>query len=499
MKLFSIILALPSLAQAAQYSDDDYRSGRVHEMVLNRKESQESFARHKANGDHDSRKWPSWSRWGQRGNWRQRNDHIKCRDGLAVAEAGNANQTFRCNNVDMYDFKSHADLGSWGGEGSDTWGWISDTGREFVAIGQFDGTAFAEITNKGKLVYLGRLPQQSVGSVWRDMKGFGHYLVVGSEAIGSGVQIFDWTKLLNLDPASPKNFSTTSDLTGFYDGLPVGRSHNLVINEELGYGVAVGAAPRNDSCAAGLIFLDLSDPTNPTSPGCAGQDGYVHDAQCLVYHGPDTKYEGVDICYGFNEDTLTIYDVTNKTGFNTSKVISKTTYEGASYTHQGWVLDKDWQDILFLNDELDELDGAGLAANGQPVTYIFDISSLEAPIWTGYYHSSNVKSIDHNMYVQNGLTYQSNYGSGLRIWDVSGVREDPTGGNVEEVAFFDIYPEDDHLEGGGEVEFVGTWGNVPFFPSGFIFVNTIERGGFVLKMSKFSKQASGKWWKRRMT
>jgi len=29
-------------------------------------------------------------------------------------------------------------------------------------------------------------------------------------------------------------------------------------------------------------------------------------AQCLVYHGPDTKYEGRDICYGYNEDTLTM-------------------------------------------------------------------------------------------------------------------------------------------------------------------------------------------------
>lgn len=40
----------------------------------------------------------------------------------------------------MYDFLSHADLGSWAGEGSDTWGWVSDEGREFVAIGQADGT-----------------------------------------------------------------------------------------------------------------------------------------------------------------------------------------------------------------------------------------------------------------------------------------------------------------------------------------------------------------------
>lgn len=44
-------------------------------------------------------------------------------------------------------------------------------------------------------------------------------------------------------------------------------------------------------------------------------------AQCLVYRGPDVKYQGRDICYGYNEDTLTIYDVTDK---KASKVISRT-------------------------------------------------------------------------------------------------------------------------------------------------------------------------------
>lgn len=64
---------------------------------------------------------------------------------------------------------SHADLGSGTGEGSDTWGMVLD-GREFIAIGQADGTAFAEIDKKGKLNYLGRLPRQSVDSIWHDMK-----------------------------------------------------------------------------------------------------------------------------------------------------------------------------------------------------------------------------------------------------------------------------------------------------------------------------------------
>lgn len=132
--------------------------------------------------------------------------------------------------------------------------------------------------------------------------------------------------------------------------MPIGRSHNVVVNEEKNYAVAVGSAPRDSACAAGLIFINMDDPSAPFSPGCAPQDGYVHDAQCksphslgllqealincagIVYRGPDKKYNGRDICYGYNEDTLTIYDVTNKTGPQAASIISRTPYVGASCT-----------------------------------------------------------------------------------------------------------------------------------------------------------------------
>lgn len=65
--------------------------------------------------------------------------------------------------------------------------------------------------------------------------------------------------------------------------------------------------------------------------------------------------------------------------------------------------------------------------------------------------------------------------------DVRSVRYDPSGSSVEEVAYFDIFPEDDDEAGGGVASFVGTWASYAYFKSGFIFVNTIERGGFVVK------------------
>lgn len=34
----------------------------------------------------------------------------------------------------------------------------------------------------------------------------------------------------------------------------------------------------------------MSDPVNPVGLGCVGEDGYVHDTECMVYAGPDTRY-----------------------------------------------------------------------------------------------------------------------------------------------------------------------------------------------------------------
>lgn len=92
-------------------------------------------------------------------------------------------------------------------------------------------------------------------------------MIIGSEAEKHGIQIFDMKKLLTIDPAKPVTFSNEKDLTGHFKGLPVGRTHNVVTNPETNFIYAVGAVPRTDKCKAGIIFIDISDPSNPTSPG----------------------------------------------------------------------------------------------------------------------------------------------------------------------------------------------------------------------------------------
>ncbi|EEY23125.1 conserved hypothetical protein [Verticillium alfalfae VaMs.102] len=447
-----------------------YDSGVIHEQMMAKKMAHWT-AEFEA-GLLQSSKWP-------------RLNYTKCVNGYAEAIKGDPLHKFKCKNIDLYDFINHSELGSPNSDasfrtGSSAWGWTDpESGREFVTSGMYDGAAFLEVLPEGRLLHLGFLPSYAPTgprSLWKEIRSYKNYMLIGSELEGHGIQIFDMRKAAD----APVRFSNDKDLTGHFADLPVGRSHNVVINEEANYGVAVGAAPRNGTCKAGLIFFDLTDPSKPTRLGCNGEDGYVHDAHCLIYRGPHKKYEGRDICYGYNEDTLTIYDVTDKAN---SKIISITSYEGATYTHQGWVLDVNNQEYLFLDDEIDEEESAGPAADGYPVTYIFDIRDLEHPKQTGLYKAA-VRGIDHNQYIRDGLNFQSNYGAGVRVYDVSSVPEDPTGDSVCEVAFLDIYPEDDNEPGGGIVQYSGTWASYAQFDSGYIFINTIERGAFLAKLTK---------------
>jgi hypothetical protein len=93
-----------------------------------------------------------------------------------------------------------------------------------------------------------------------------------------------------------------------------------------------------------------------------------------------------------------------------------------------------------MDDELDEIEKSGMAADGYAVTYIWDIKDLENPKQTGLYKAS-VPSVDHNQYIKDGLSHQSSYMAGYRVYDISSIPEDPTGDSVCEIAYLDIYPD----------------------------------------------------------
>lgn len=361
---------------------------------------------------------------------------------------------FACSDVTLQSLLSVNALGG-SGDGSDIWGWTDPTtAKEYALVSVQNGTSFVDISNPVNPTVLGFLAaHNNSSSFWHDIKVINNYAYIGSEASGHGIQIFDLTRLRNVS-SPPVTFNT--------DGRSsvIGNSHNIVALEETGYIIAVGASGANGA-NGGLVFFDVNtDPTNPTLAGTFSADGYTHDAICMIYRGPDKTYIGKEICIGYNEDTNTIVDVTDKSNMT---LISKTPYAGSSYTHQGWVTDD--HRYMLVNDEGDE-SGAGHDTR----TYIFDISDLDSPIFMGFYEHP-FAAIDHNLYIKGRYAYMANYRSGLRIVDIG----DIANANLTEIAGFDTYKNSDSNR------FNGAWSNYPYFKSGNVIVSDIEEGLFVLK------------------
>lgn len=362
---------------------------------------------------------------------------------------------YACSNVDLLSFVPIAALGSTY-DASDSWGWTDpDTADEIAIIGMMDGTAFVQISNPIEPVVLGFLPQTGTSNViWADIKVYNDHAFIIRESRNHGFQVFDLTKLREFYN-KPSSFVRQLSQDAYYD--EVTSTHNVVINEQTGFAYLVGTK----TCSGGLHVVDISTPQAPRFAGCFSADGYTHDAECVIYSGPDAAYRGKEVCFNYNEDTLTIVDVSNKADM---KIISRVTYNNAYYTHQGWLTED--QGFLMLNDELDE----SRTSNKNTRTLLWDVRSLSNPKLTGS-HWAEVESIDHNLYIKGNVGYLANYCSGLRILSATEMAE----GKAPEVGFFDMVPYCN------EVSFKGAWSNYPYFKSESLVVSSIELGLFVLK------------------
>lgn len=341
--------------------------------------------------------------------------------------------------------------------GSDIWGWTDPlTRREYAIFGLNNRTVFVDISNPTTPVYLGYLPTQTGSSAWREMKTYKNHAFIVSDGNGAhGMQVFNLERLRDVDPASaPVAFTVDAHYAGFRN------AHNIAINEESGYAYPMGG----NVASGGFRILNIQNPTNPVFAGDVSGDGYIHDAQVATYNGPDVEFRGREIAFCCNEDTVTIIDVTNKA---TPVILSKVSYPGVRYCHQG-IVNED-QSIFLFNDELEMFNIPGLNTR----SHILDVRSLRNPQYRGVY-TGPAKTVAHNMYIKGKLLYQANYTSGLRVVDVSKI--DFGIGTMREVAFFDTYPAND------SISFNGAWGCYPFFDSGSIIVGDRQNGLFVVRL-----------------
>jgi choice-of-anchor B domain-containing protein len=367
---------------------------------------------------------------------------------------------YPCQGVDILSFVPMREMG--GNRGmttNDIWGWTDpETGRDYALVCMTDNMSFVDVTDPYNPVFVGTIDMHEGArpSTWRDVKVRADHAYIVSDGAGEhGVQVFDLTRLRQFE-GEPIVF----DEDAHYDRIA--SAHNIVINEDSAFAFVVGASGGGETCGGGLHMINIEDPKRPVFAGCFADTttgrrgtGYSHDAQCVIYNGPDTRYTGREICIGSNETALSIADVTDK---RNPVALGMSSYPNVAYAHQGWLTED--HAYFYMNDEGDE--PQGLVAGTR--TLVWDVRELDDPVMIGEY-IADVTSTDHNLYVVDDIMYQSNYDSGLRVFDVS-VPEDP-----QPIGYFD-----------------SSWSNYPFFESRIVIFTSGRSGLFVAKLREDARR-----------
>jgi choice-of-anchor B domain-containing protein len=412
---------------------------------------------------------------------------VPCVEPPGTPESDGMAGPYPCKNVDLAAYVPTGLL--LGGTAAGNWGWTDPMcGREYAIVGMTQSTTFVDVTIPEAPIVRGIIPAPAgaPGTLWREVKVYNNHAYIVQDLLGSGVQIFDLTRLRLPAPAPP-----CGPVPQVFDPVPefqpdavyrqqgasetVSNVHTITINEATGFAYLNGS----NTCGSAPHMIDLKpNPKAPIYVGCAGGDGYTHDAQCVIYNGPDTEHQGKEICVLYNEDTLTVVDVTNKSA---PVQLERQGYTGAAYTHQGWFTVD--QRYIVSDDEKDE---GTTVADGTPTkTLIWDASDLDNLVKISTFTHPNTRTadpadrlicIDHNQYIRGNVVYQSDYACGLRIYSLSNL----AGGTLTELAHFDTMPATDiSFNIGGDL--TGDWANYPYFPSGTVVVSNITEGLFVLQ------------------
>ena len=310
---------------------------------------------------------------------------------------------------------------------NDVWGYVDENGNEYALVGTTDGVGVVDVTDPANPNEVFWVP--GMNSVWRDLKTWGDYAYITTEA-ENGLLIIDLSPL----PGST-NLPTT-----LYEG-PLGdewqSAHNLWIDEN---GVCYIFGANRDN--GGVIMLDVdSDPMNPIEIGTF-ENWYVHDG----WVKNDTGFFG-HISDGF----FSMVDLTDKS----NPVLLATQITPGQFSHNIWGSDD--LDHVYTTDEI----GGGYVA-GYDVSDPLNISETDR-----VQSNPGEYVIPHNTHFFNDYIITSYYRDGILVHDVA----DPE--NIIEVANFDTSP----LDGNG---FDGSWGAYPYLPSGNILATDMQMGLFVL-------------------
>ena len=162
-------------------------------------------------------------------------------------------------------------------EGSDIWGWVDSNGNEFALVGLNDGFSVVDVTNPMNLNEMFYIPD--LNSTWRDIKTWGNYAYVTTEA-DAGLLIVDLSDMSGNTYWHKTNFTNPNGQSTEFTA-----AHNIYIDEN---GIYIFGASSNSGSnpSNGAIFLDVNaDPINPHYLGEWDQItfmmGWLEVIQCM--------------------------------------------------------------------------------------------------------------------------------------------------------------------------------------------------------------------------
>lgn len=310
---------------------------------------------------------------------------------------------------------------------NDIWGYVDETGKEYALVGTTKGTSVVDISNPQNPIEVFWEP--GLESIWRDLKTWGDYAYVTTEA-HNGLLIIDLSGLPS---------STALNTTYYFgDGVDSLKSaHNLYIDEN-GFCYIFGSNIGN----GGVQILDVhTDPLNPTIVA-EFDNWYVHDG--VVRN--DTMYLA-HIYEGF----FSLVDISDMQ----APIILGTKTTPSNFAHNIWPSDNG--QFVYTTDEVS---GAFIGA--------YDITNPSNIIEVDRVQSSpGANVIPHNTHVKDNFLVTSYYSDGIVVHDAT------YSYNLVEVANFDTYPTQ-------TTGYDGCWGAYPYLPSGNVLATDRETGLFIL-------------------
>ena len=311
--------------------------------------------------------------------------------------------------------------------GSDVWAYTAPDGAEYALMGDLNGIAIVSVPSMEVVAHVAG-PTENAFFYWRDIKTYGSFAYVTTEAYGEneGLQVID---LRNL-PHSAKEVAVVR-----------GEDDRLVSPHNLSIDTVTGHAYVLNSDGTQIVALDLENPLMPKEVGAVDIPD-SHD----VYARGDTLW----IAEG-RSPKITMWNMADKAN---PTLIGETVFPDPGYVHNVWATD-DGTHIMTTEETA-----------GKTVK-VWNISDPENPelvsTWMG------ASNLAHNVHIVGDYAYVSHYASGVSIVDISDLA------NPTEVARYDTHPDND------DPAFYGNWGVSLPTASGHIFASDLEGTLTVLK------------------